>query len=108
MLTIGCAIPYIVDSAPALEKTRLSGAGIFSTPLPMPSSAEINPAPYISVIPKGIHLPGLLIPFGDTELYPLPRRLKTMNFTIQRVRRLGVVRGETGGRQQDTRKDCSA
>src|SRR6202020_2785910 len=35
------------------SRSAVSIAGIFSTPLPMPSSAEIKPAPYISTMPRG-------------------------------------------------------
>src|ERR1700722_13079664 len=35
------------------SRSAVSMAGILSTPLPMPSRAEISPAPYISVIPNG-------------------------------------------------------
>ncbi|HEY2678848.1 MAG TPA: hypothetical protein VGI65_17885 [Steroidobacteraceae bacterium] len=35
------------------RRSAVSIAGIFSTPLPVPSNAEISPAPYISIMPNG-------------------------------------------------------
>ena len=57
-LRSGCltylAIAGGFDTQPLMgSRSAVSIAGIFSTPEPIPSNAEISPAPYISAMPNG-------------------------------------------------------